>query len=307
MTHQLTTFMTKVSARPNPVTARLLINGLGLLCFSQKYNRAEVGFLEGGRAHPLFFYIYDRYCRLVGEPIPIPQGTEIDINAGNPGLGSIFCFDEANPPVDQDDFRHLINVDELHSAVPVKIVPNPTYFAKLYVNRGTFFNSELSMGKGRFFNKQMIEVKVKDRNGRIIGADIVDDPIRIDFNGNPIATLVRNPNEFPYSIRIRYKCEGDVTTATDFKEFYKVLNVPTADQLDFIYDAAEDPPKNRCDCTLLYRAETDHEFQKEIEKSKPLSLLVESLRRATEACEGGGKPQCPENLRGETEPGQPCP
>lgn len=305
------TFMNRVTALPQDPTARVIINGLGLLCFSRKYNRAEVGFLETESRHPLLLTIYDRLCNVVPPILPeLQSGAEITINSNNPGLGQLYTPDMGARPdnSDEHDFRHLLNLDEMHLEVfdyeNVQIKADVNYLAKLFLSNGVFFNAKRSTHPAKIRHRPKSpggnNVTVFPRIGKVIGANIGGDQVLVTVNGQPIP-LARDANS-PYTIVIRYKCEREEGNAeTDFERFHNALNLPKVDALDVFYNDIE--PPDRIDCEKhLERAFNEKTLSEEFCKNENLIQLIKSFGRSEEACQASTKPQCPGNLLGQPEP-----
>jgi len=302
----MSSFMERINkTRPTRAaepTARIFINGLAILCFSQHFNRAEVGFLNVSD-HPLLFNIYDKRCvPILPNPagIEIFSGTGININSepDHAGLGYLYYPN----PTNDNDFRRLINIDQLHAEFfdtdRVKIKPNP-FFAKMYINNGIFFNAELSKKESKFYTSS--KEKEKERVGKVIGADIEDASIKIvlssDIN-NPI-TLTNSAGRHPYRIVIRYKCERVASDKTDFERFYDVLTLPSTKhkKLKHKYKDIEEPEPLMCEEQFIKMFREDPQFKEKVKNNELLGKLARNADRAREACEGSTKPDCPENLQ----------
>jgi hypothetical protein len=306
----ITRFMRRVTEPPpkdqNP-TARVIINGLGLLCFSKRHGgRAEVGFLETASHHPLVITIYDRFCEIYRNFPPLRNEAEISVNSNHPGLGQLYTPDLTERPQssDNEDFRHLLNLDEMHRTIfgrqNVQIKRNSTYLAKLFISNATFYNAQRSRNAARIRHRERFGRRVTNfpRIGKVIGANIMDTQILVRVNSEEF-TLI-NDARSPYTISIRYKCLSDERAETDFERFHNVLALDQDDVLDIFYGRAE--PRHKLPCEDKF--ERDFEGQRlseEAYRSEGLAQLFESLKRAEEACQTSTKPECPGNLLGEPE------
>jgi hypothetical protein len=140
--------MNIIPERPTSPTARVIVNGLALLCFSQRNNRAEVGCLNV-RGHDLLFTIYDSDCNIYKDSdnadisYVIKHGTKnakIEINSDNNGIGSLFYPTNFK---DDNSFRHMLSLDRIHGEFGkgrLTIKQNVDFLARLYINRGVFFH-----------------------------------------------------------------------------------------------------------------------------------------------------------------------
>jgi len=303
----MATFMNTVPNKPKNPTVQVIINGLALLCFSRKYNQAEVGFLKltEPQLHPLLFTIYEPNCRGIKFHTVIESGT-ININSDTQGIGSLYYPE----PTDENDFRKVLSLDEIHkrfSNERVTIKADNDYLAKLFIQKGIFFNAALSNGLGRIFHRDDIlqTVVPAQKIGKVYGAYIDDEVvnIKIDSVAAPIPTLTRSTS--PYTIIIRYKCADERATETDFQRFYDTLKqpLPAGHQIcDLEYGEIEEPYRHDCERGEINEFETNEEFKTTVEGDKSLAMLFNSFFFAREACEGTTKPDCPENLLGEPEP-----
>lgn len=306
------TFMETINGVAVNPTAHVYINGLAILCFSKRFNRAEVGFLQV-KDHPLLFTIYDKNCEpKFGTPLVLHSGTTIKINHNNPGLGKLYTPDDGDEPNNSDnrDFRHLLNIDKLHDEIfnsnRVEIKPN-FYLAKLYLSNGIFFCAERSKHKAKIINARVRPGrppirKPLPRVGRVIGTDIFSNEILIDISSlsQPLPPLKREDG--PYKVVIRYKCNRTSSIKTDFEKFYNVLELPTNHEaLDLEFDDKE--PIELLDCEKHFlEAFNEEKFGADSDSKRIFSLFHKNLLRAEEACQAAVKPLCPGNLQGIPEP-----
>lgn len=302
----MNTFMDTVDQMLEEKTARVIINGLAILCFSNSYERAEVGFLQV-KDHPLTLTIYDKDCNMVKVTPDLQDGTTIDINPDKSGLGALYCPTDGDEPENSDkhDFRHLLNLDKLHAEFfppgKIGIKPESTFLATLYLRNAVFFNALKSKNKAMIFSLASRKRHL-DKIGKVIGADLNDDEVVIKINSETFHTLTKDAG-YPYTVIIRYKCEGKANKETDFQEFHRVLSSPPEHRLDLSYNDVEPAESGECEKMLL-QAFTENKLRLEGEDEKAVTQLIENLRSAEEACQGAVKPECPSNLFGEPEP---CP
>jgi hypothetical protein len=297
---------------PDAAVVRMAVNGLALLCFSNlDGGRAEVGFLNTATHHPLLFSIFDKNCNLIyptgPEPVELPAGTEISINHNNAGLGQIYAPDKGDLPDQSDnrDFRHLLNLDEFHKEAfkveKVPLIDNYPFLGKLFLYNGLFFTAKRSQrpAKIRTIAGRVLPLP---RVGKIIGADIADAEVGVRIGSQELPPLTRDENS-PYTIVIRYKCEDDDHTETDFQLFHEVLNTVPEHVMDIFYDGIEPAGHLGCERSLQESLK-NREFTEDHEKAEIFSKLLSSYVGAEEACQASTKPECPLNLRGVPEP---CP
>jgi hypothetical protein len=309
-----TQFMPRITT-PSPKdqdpTVRVIINGLALLCFSKKNNgRAEVGFLKTATPHPLLFTIYDRSCtdvtsqflQLPGLP-ELPDGADITVNSKHPGLGQLYTPDTTPKPKESDDedFRHLLNLDEMHFKVfghrNVQIKADSTYLAKLFISNGTFYNAKRSTNPAKIRNRNGPPEDFP-KVGKVIGANIMDTQVFVTVNTDSF-DLSRGANS-PYTIILRYKCEHGPSAETDFERFHNVLNLPARDVLDVFYGTTE--PADRVGCEVHFeKAFDEKKLSEKALRDKGVKQLIRAFRRSEEACQTSMKPECPGNLLGEPE------
>lgn len=294
---------------PNARVVRVAINGLALLCFSQKDGgRAEAGFLSTDTPHPLLFYIFDKNCKLIhpkSGSAELPAGTEIYINHNNTGHGAIYAPDDTEFPDQSNpyDFRHLLNLDEFHKEVfgveKIPLVRNFPYLGRLFLYNGLFFTAKRSQKPAiiRTFARPAISLP---RVGKVIGADIADQEVRVRIGSQELDPLVKDGNS-PYTIVMRYKCEESDHIETDFQLFHNVLDTLPEHLIDIYYDGIEQAGFLGCE-RILQESLRNREFIEDYERAEIFSQLLRSFDRAEEACQGSTKPQCPLNLLGEPEP-----
>lgn len=301
----MTTFMNTTGTRPPNPTATVFINGLALLCFSVKNDRAEVGFLKV-REHPLLLTIYDSNCNPVfGTPFEIKSGA-ISVNSGGRGIGTVY-----QPGISEaEDFRYLLDFDRIHKVFDderLSINPKAEYLAKLYVKNGMFFNAALSSQDGVIFYKDsrgdMVQALPSQRVGKVIGAYIDDDEVTIDITDKEPITLRKA--ESRYSVVIRYKCvNNNPHIQTDFDKFYKVLELPSEKHkiTDLQYAETEIPYQHPCERNLSYQCKHNEKFREMAAKNEAMQKLLDGIViLAEEACQGGDLAGYPRNLEGEPE------
>jgi hypothetical protein len=165
----------------------------------------------------------------------------------------------------------------------------------------------LSKKKAKFHinNDENNEILHRQRIGKIYGADIDDEVVKINIKTDSFQkTIELNKSSKPYSIVIRYKCCNEhPTTITDFQNFYDALNFPANHaKTDITYEAPENPYFHCCETKLMQRFKESSEFKKELETNNSVSLLINYMILAREACEGATVPNCPLNLEGIPEP-----
>jgi hypothetical protein len=307
--------MNTVLTRPSSPTARVIVNGLALLCFSNRNKRAEVGCLDVA-GHDLLFTIYDSDCNIYKDSdgtevsYVIAEGTKnatIEINSDNPGIGTLFYPAD---PSDDTSFRHTLNLDRIHDEFGkgrLSIKQNLDFLARLYINSGVFFTEAMSKEKGiiHLYGDESKVIFPPQRVGKIYGADIDDEIVKINITTNLFQkTIELKKSSKPYSIVIRYKCQWeDPTTLTDFQEFYRILNLPAKHQVtDLTYEQPEIPYFHPCEIGLLKMLEKSPELKAELETNKSVAPLISNFMLAREACEGATVPECPLNLEGIPEP-----
>lgn len=206
------------------------------------------------------------------------------------------------------DFRHLLNLDELHDRVfqhrRVQIKRNSSYLAKLFLSNGIFFTNRRSVNIPKIRSRLGAD-PFTATIGKVIGAHIGGtqvtggDQVTVRVNSQDIH-LARDADS-PYIVVIRYKCvERETNSETDFQRFHNVLDLDANDVLDIFYDQIEPADPIRCE-ELLERAFNEKRLSEEAYKDESLRLLVESFRRAEEACQATTKPECPNNLAGRSE------
>lgn len=288
------TFMKIESQRKVHPTAKVIINGLAILCFSRRNDRAEVGFLSV-QDHPLLLTVYGPDCQPIAPtPLEINSGTGIKISNGKPGIGAVY---QTSADAD-DNFGNMLNFDELHSAsssAVLGIKPNP-YFAKLYLNNGLFYTEARSVQKGSIFpeNKPDTPIRTGIRIGKVIGAEIEGETITIDISSQ-LKPITLEKAGGPYTIIIRYKCCETGATYTDMEDFHKVFDLPPGQPiLDLEYEAKEEPYLHNCEKVLNKKGE----FNKEMEVDTTTRKLLDNFKKAAEACESGIAPKYPRNLEG---------
>jgi len=313
----MATFMNTVPQRPTKPTARIIVNGLALLCFSKlNGGRAEVGCLPVAE-HDLYITVYDSGCnvlRVDGELVNYKiNGETVTINPSHPGVGSLFY---PNDVKDIESFRHMLNLDKIHAEFGkgrAKIKAGNVYLGEIYINNGIFYTEAISGQKAIIHikddeSKQLFE---PHRVGKVFGADINDETVIINISsGTLYKTITLNRNaDGPYSVLIRYKCSDIPSTQTDFERFYDVLELPSAEhrQTDLKFEWTEIPYRHPCEERLINRCMLEEQFKANLlenEADSSIIGLLENIIRAREACETSTKPECPENLRGL--PDQPC-
>lgn len=298
----MSAFVETVRTKFDEPTARVIINGLAILCFSKTFNRAEVGFLNVEN-HPLFFTVYGPDCLPVaGTPAKVNSGTGIKINAAVRGMGTLYYPADKN----DDDFRHLINLDELHRGFGggrLGLKPN-TYVAKLYLNNGRFYTAARSRRGGDIFPVDARDrpVKIGHRVGKVIGAELNEETVVIEISSRPEPIVLRKADG-PFTVIIRYKCECGPAMETDMERFYEVLDLPPGHKkLDLVYEDLEDAHLHPCETSLLSAFEKGDEFAERMKVDEATEKLIGNLIRAREACETSTVPDFPRNLEGVQEP-----
>lgn len=310
----MATFMNTVPTKPAGATAQIIVNGLALLCFSKlNGGRAEVGCLPVGN-HDLYITVYKPNCEIYtlpsGEKVNYKiNGGTVNINPTHPGMGSLYY------PIDIKDiqsFRYMLNIDKIHAEFGkgrAKIKTGNTYAGEIYINSGIFYTEAISGQKAIIHIKdnESKELFEPHRVGKVFGADIYNDVVTIIISaGTLYKTIELNKADGPYSVVIRYKCCDQPGTYSDFQRFYEILELPSVDhkETDVTFEWKEIPYRHRCEERLLNRFILEAEFRQEIlenEEDKTTMELLDSVIKATEACETSTKPECPENLRGISE------
>ena len=237
--------------KPNQAQAavNVFVNGIGVLCFNDQPPRAELGFLKV-KDHPFIMEIYNSQGVQVWPLQPLPDNylENCEINVNSTGSGTGWRYQTAGDKSgDAQDFRWLIDLDNIYQQNLNFLtgVSSLSFFAKLYVNNGVFYNEKLSKNDGILIDVNNPQNKINlGKVGKIIGAAV--SPTSIG-QPNVIVTLswaAEGRSEQitlagtgqPYYISIRHKCDpakmqrAESSTGTtpnsDFYLFYTVIEKP---------------------------------------------------------------------------------
>ena len=239
--------VTHVKPDPTQAAVNVFVNGIGVLCFNDQPPRAELGFLKV-KDHPFIMQIYNSQGIQVWPLQPLPdnylENCEITVNSTGSGTG--FRYQTAGDKSgDVQDFRWLIDMDGIYQQ-NLNFLPGVgslSFFAKLYLNNGVFYNEKLSKNDGILIDVNNPQNKINlGKVGKIIGATVSPKSVG---QQNVIITLswaaegrteqisLAETGE-PYYVSIRHKCdpaktdkmEGGATPNSDFYLFYTVIEKP---------------------------------------------------------------------------------
>lgn len=221
--------------KPSDPTVSVFIDGLGLLCFNDNPNCAEVGFINAD-GHPLAIYICDSERNVIesfpSDKIPTLEGAEITINAAEVGESRCYQHPESKEN-DDEDFRWMVDIDNIYkNRVEFSDKAADNIRAKLYINNGIFYTKVKSRNDAVLKDAFTFEDKMTlGRIGKIVGADISSNEVEIKIKpkqgDEQTVTLKRNGSS-AYYVDIRYNCQIPKRTdgRSDFYEIYKIINPP---------------------------------------------------------------------------------
>lgn len=240
-------------------TALIRFTGLGIVCFNEDKQRAEIAALRDGR-HKLIvklqkltyqegtekdIVVYQDFATYENLPA---DGVEIDIKAaGNPTIPGYEIYQNGNfdrlGSSDVNDFRWILNLHDLHGGngaadlTPTMAQPYP--IAKIYLSNGQFYAHKVD--RDLLFEKVEKDVagtashrEIFGNVGETIGVKIEGDEVRFTIrigNREETHSLVRVAG-FPYRIEITNIDPSADAVFSDMPDYYRYLSSASGKQID---------------------------------------------------------------------------
>lgn len=212
----------------------IIISGLCAVCFSEKNQRAEIGFLNVEN-HNFELRVYEEGLRKPIYDLVLNKNSEIKINADSKGMGFSYCPDDENS---KDDFRQMIDLHKIYDE-NLRFNVGAEFFSKMYISDAVFYTYCLSRYPVTWFWDEEGETQTRTGNriGKVLGAKIENPRSGIEINTKPLDKISPENN---YLIEIRFRCDED--NSQDLLLIYDVINgLKGRPKYGLFYDENESP------------------------------------------------------------------
>jgi hypothetical protein len=226
--------------KESSATALVRFTGLGIICFNRDRQRGEIAAVRDNK-HLLSIKIQQPVFqdgaendviayRDIATYQDLPREEEVYQSGGFDRLGD----------ADPNDFRWLVNMNDLHGGALSPAVERAYAIAKIYIGNGLFYTHRLA--RHLFFEKLELDPSgtAAQREpfgnvGETIGAKIEGDEVNftIRIGGKESTHLLKRVEGLPFRIEIKNMDYSDNAVYSDMADYYKLVSCSSGKQFDF--------------------------------------------------------------------------
>lgn len=203
-------FLPTTDQFPNDPLVKIYTGALGILCFNEEDERAEIGYLD---IHDLFISIFDSHNSPVIPPRSSMKDKNLEITSGQTGIGEI--FERPNAP---ENFNLMFELAELYGPGADFANEPDNFQSKLFINDAVFSTHPDSLVDAiPFEQNRPSSTKPVRKTGRILVISTKNRNLSVKFGEEDIPLSPKDS----YKILIQ---NGNCRSLDgDFKFYFDVL------------------------------------------------------------------------------------
>lgn len=224
-------FPMTTSEIPENPKITLNLRGLGVLCFSEENNRAEIGYLDVPEMHDVQFGMVDSDDKAI-IPFQSMRGQTLEIVTDGKGMGKVFNQSGSNK-----NFDLMLDLSEIYGD-EAELKTDAVYQSRVHIDDAVFFTDPGNINKVVPFRMDSPNIKKRPMDiGEWLVAHTTRDDVRVFLDGEE-KLLEGGKN---YTISILSGCRQVTAAApieSDFKFFFGILD--NAGDVQFNLERAEE-------------------------------------------------------------------
>lgn len=196
---------------PQNPKIKIHLRGLGVLCFSEENNRAEIGYLDVDQVHDAEYGMMDSKKNVI-IPYGSMRGKTLEILTPEKGMGK--CFYKQD---DSRNFNIMLDLSELYGEA-AEFRENARFQSRIFINDAIFFTDPDSITTVAPFDQDSPTIQKRPMEiGEGLFAYITDENVKVMLDGKEISLKA----DESYTISVLSQCRHPVEG--DFKHFFEIL------------------------------------------------------------------------------------